>query len=104
MSVRQFIQSTGRLDCSAHSPDRLLMLRSRSGWFKYEARCAALLMNKGVTCVGAVGLFVLQNMVKKACSLVWCPLDFLVWCLRFGLLSLVLTQQRLTHSAGGAAL
>jgi len=47
------------------------MLRSRSGWFKYEARCAALLMNKGVTCVGAVGLFVLQNMVKKACSLVY---------------------------------
>jgi hypothetical protein len=74
----QIIQSPGRLDCSAHSPERLLVLCFRSGWFKYEARCAALLMNKGVTCVGAVGLFVLQNMVTKAClfsgvpSTSWC--------------------------------
>ncbi len=68
-----------------HLPERLLMLRSRSGWFKNEARCAALLMNKGVTCVGAVGLFVLQNMVTNYEGLLvlwWCPFDFLVWFLR----------------------
>ena len=52
------------------------MLCSRTGWFKYEEICAALLMNKGVTCVGAVGLLVLQNMV-------WCP-PSLVWFLRGG--------------------
>ncbi len=51
------------------------MLGLRTGWFKYEERCAALLMDKGVTCVGAAGPRVPQNMVTKVVvlsgALVW---------------------------------